>query len=239
MRKVFTLAAVAGLMLLGGCQQESLSDRAFGEKVRRYLVENPEVLREMAEALDKKEAEAALSQKATALKKHRGALERDSRDYVANPGGKITVVQFFDYNCSYCKVAAPDVFTLIDQNPDVRFVFKEFPIIGGAPSERAARIMLAVQQQKGDYLGLHKDFIAARPLDNAAIDRITAAHGLNAASLEKVAEREHVDRHLSQIKALAQELGMQGTPTFIVGDEVIEGANTPALKAAIEKAKKA
>lgn len=236
MRTPLLSALAAGLLLLGGCK-ESLSDKAFNERVRSYLLSHPEVLREMAQALDEKEAQEAVKQASAALKDSRRALEHDSRDFVANPDGKLTVVQFFDYNCAYCKLAAPEVLALIKAHPDVRFVFKELPIIGGEASQRASRIALAVKEKGGDYLGLYHDFIAARPLDNAGIERITAARGLDAKALEAVAEQTGVDKHIADDKALAQKIGLQGTPTFIIGDEIIEGADVARLKAAIEKAK--
>ena len=237
MSRAFLIAGMTGLLLLGGCN-ESLSDRAFGQRVRAYLLEHPEVLREMAQALDEKESKAALAERGAALDKQRAKLERDKRDFVANPGGKITVTQFYDYNCSYCKLAAPDVSALIAERKDVRFVFKELPIIGGPASQRGSRIALALKEQGGDYLGLYHDFFAARPLDNAAIDRITAARGLDARALEAFAEKAKIDQHLIDNRDLAMSLGIQGTPTFIVGDEIIEGAQTSQLRAAIDKTAK-
>ena len=115
-----------GALLLAGCN-ESLSDAAFGAKVRNYLLEHPEVLQEAVTKLQEKELAAAARSQKQAIADKRRALERDPRDYVANPKGKVTVTEFFDYNCGFCKVAAPAIVQLIASNPDVRFVFKEYP----------------------------------------------------------------------------------------------------------------
>jgi protein-disulfide isomerase len=237
MRRPLVLAAFAGLLLLGGCK-DSLSDKAFGDKVRKYLLEHPEVLQETIEALEKKQAAAETAAHLQVLKENRRQLEHDPDDFVANPAGKITVVEFFDYNCGYCKSVAPDVLALIARDKDVRLVFKELPVVGGAPSQRAARIALALKAQNGDYLGLHADFIRARPLDNSAIDRIVSARGLDPEALEQSAAGLGVEKHIIDTKTLAQGLGLDGTPMFIVGDTVIEGANFAALTAAIAAAKK-
>lgn len=232
------ILALAGIALLSACK-ESPSDAAFGARVHAYLLKHPETLREMADALDKKDAAQASQKQALALRDNRSAIEHDPRDFVAHPAGKITVVQFFDYNCTYCKVAAPQVLDIIAKNPDVRFVFKELPVIGGPPSMRAARIALAVQKQKGDYLSLYGDFIAAHPLDDATANSILVAHGLNPEALEAEATSSGVDQHLAETKTMAQTLGIDGTPAFVIGDRIISGANIPALKEAIEKARKA
>jgi protein-disulfide isomerase len=125
-------AALAAAFSLTACQKAE--DAAFGAKVHAYLMAHPEVLREAEVKLQQNDRVAAQKASTDAIAKYRGQLERDSRDFVANPGGKITVVEFFDYRCGYCKLAAPQVVELIQQNPDVRFVFKEFPIFGRSPT---------------------------------------------------------------------------------------------------------
>jgi thiol-disulfide isomerase/thioredoxin len=100
------------------------------------------------------------------MTKYRQALERDPRDFVANPNGSITVVEFFDYRCGYCKLAAPQIVELIQKNPDVRFVFKDF-VIFGHDSEVAARMVLGAKDQ-GKSIELHKRLMAEKSLDAAA-----------------------------------------------------------------------
>src|SRR5665213_2141400 len=127
---------IAGLLLAAsisltaiGCSRAA-EDPAFGAKVRAYLLAHPEVIEEAVARLQDKRQAAADAKVKLALEKNRGALERDPRDFVANPGGKITVTEFYDYRCPHCINAAPTVLSLIHDNPDVRFVFKEMPIFG-------------------------------------------------------------------------------------------------------------
>src|SRR4051812_24276348 len=112
---LFPAAALAALAL-SACQPAD--DAAFGKKVHAYLMAHPEVIREAANKLAENERMASLKASTDAIGKYRGQLERDPRDFVANPNGKITVVEFFDYRCGYCKLAAPQIVSLIEQNPD-------------------------------------------------------------------------------------------------------------------------
>lgn len=218
----------AAALALAGCQP---AEDAFGRQVRAYLLAHPEVIQEAVEALQAKQRAEAGKVSAAALAQHRQALERDSRDFVANPNGTITVVEFFDYRCGYCKVAAPEVVKLIQENPDVRFVFKEFPIFGGV-SNLAAGVM-ATPEAKPKTLELYQAMMADKDLDEAAIDRHLASQGVDAAAARKSAETPAVQKHLADTHALAQALNVQGTPAFFVGDKVIPGADIEALRLAI------
>src|SRR5579862_3457949 len=155
-------AIAAAAVSLSACQKV---DDAFGEKVHAYLMAHPEVVREAAVKLAENDRLAALKASTVAIDKYRGQLERDSRDFVANPDGKITVVEFFDYRCGYCKMAAPEVIKLIAENPDVRFVFKEFPIFGEV-SDTAAKIALT-EPGKARGVELYKALMSERALDDA------------------------------------------------------------------------
>jgi protein-disulfide isomerase len=153
------------------------------------------------------------------------------------------VVEFFDYRCAYCKSAAPQVLQLVDQQPDVRLVFKELPILPDANgrigvSERAARVALAAREA-GKYREVHRDLMSQRALDDAAIAAIARRHGLDAQALLRTASTPAVDDHLSDIQELAQALGVSGTPAFFVGDTVIPGADIDALRAAISQQRQA
>lgn len=236
MTSAFRAAAVFAIALsLGGCQKET--DDAFGRKVRAYLMEHPEVLQEAAQKLHEKQVAEASRTRSAALAAHRAELERDPRDFVANPGGEITVVEFFDYRCSYCKIAAPEILDIIARNPDVRFVFKEYPIFGGV-SDHAAKIALT-GPAKAKALVLYRSMMAEKALDEAAIDRHLAAAGVDPAQARKAAQSPEIAKHLADVRALAQALKIEGTPAFVVGDTLIGGADMPALKAAILKAKTA
>lgn len=225
--------AMTAALALSACQKQA--DAEFGAKVRAYLLEHPEVLEEMALKLREKQTLAAAKASAATVNKYRQQLERDPRDVVINPNGEFTVVEFFDYRCGYCKVVAPEMIKLMQENPDVRFVFKEFPIFGEV-SETAARIVLTAEgKTKG--LQLYKALMEDRGLDEAALDRHMIEVGLDPAAVRKAAASPAITEQLDDVRTLAQALGLQGTPAFIIGDYVIPGADLDAVKAAIAKVK--
>jgi protein-disulfide isomerase len=240
------LAASVLALLLGACKpaaddRPSKAETAFGESVRQYLLAHPEVIEEVVAKLQEKRRAEALTTQATQQKEaeklipqHRAALERDPRDFVANPDGQITVVEFFDYNCGYCKLAAPEVVRIIRENPDIRFVFKEMPIFGAA-SDSAARVALTAAG-KTHGLALYEAWMAEKPLDEAGIDRHLTALGLDAAQVRKAAADPALAKQVRDVHALAGTLKIQGTPAFIVGDTMVPGADLAALKAAIIQA---
>jgi len=228
------VAALAGLSL-GGCQRD---DPGFDAKVKAYLMAHPDELRAAIDNMQAKEEaaeEAAADQKArAALPSLRNALERDPRDFVANPNGKLTVTEFYDYRCPHCINIAPKVVGLIRSRPDVRFVFKEMPIFG-ATSEHAARAAFAAKQQGKDYVGLYAAFMGDHALDDAAIDKIAASKGVDIAQMNAPATLAADAQQLSDISDLFKSLGFEGTPGFVVGETFIRGEDFDGLVAAINK----
>ena len=229
-------AALAAAVALGACTPSPASDKAFDDKVKAYILSHPEVIGEAIQKLEAKMAAddaAAQTKAATALPALRAALERDPRDFTANPKGAITVTEFYDYRCPHCINAAPKVLALIHDNPDVRFVFKEMPIFGPT-SEHAAKAALAVKQAGGDYLGLYKTFMATRPLNDAAVDQIAQRFGARAADLRSDPAAQ---AQLADTAALFQKLDLGGTPAFIIGDTIVPGEEMDAVAAAVAKAR--
>lgn len=235
------LLTVFAAMAFSGCSRTD--DAAFGQRVRAYLLEHPEVLEEAIRKLDETRAQETAAVQTKAVSQARAALERDARDPVfGNPNGAVTVVEFFDYRCGYCKAVAPEVLELVRREGDVRFVFKELPILPDSGtgvvgvSERAARVALAAKAD-GKYVEVHRDLMAERALDDAAIERIVEKHGLDPETLAQAAGDTAIDAHLADTHELAQAIGVNGTPAFIVGGSVIPGADLDALRAAIRKAR--
>jgi protein-disulfide isomerase len=229
-------AGLMAVLALGACQARTSDDAAFGQKVRTYLLAHPEVLQEVAQRLDAKVAAQEQSQQHKAqalLPSLRGAVEHDPQDFVAHPDGKITVSEFYDYRCPHCVGAAPKVLALIHDNPDVRFVFKEMPIFGPT-SEHAARAAMAVGKAGGDYVGLYQALMAAPALDDAAIDRIAVARGAKPRDLQPGPEAA---AHLARTRVLFDKLDLEGTPAFIVGDQIFLGEEMGPVTAAIAKAR--
>jgi protein-disulfide isomerase len=229
-------AAALAALALGGCQRD---DAGFDAKVKAYLMAHPDELRaaiDNMQAKDEAAEEAAADRKARgSLPALRAALERDPRDFVANPNGKVTVTEFYDYRCPHCINIAPKVVGLIRSRPDVRFVFKEMPIFG-ATSEHAARAAFAARQQGKDYVGLYEALMGDHALDDAAIDRIAAAKGVSVAQMNAPATQAADAQHLSDISDLFKALGFEGTPGFVVRNEFIRGEDFDGLVDAINKA---
>jgi len=226
---VFAAAAVA----LTACQP---SDATFNERVRTYLLAHPEVLEEASQKLQanvEARTEAAQRKAEARLPMLRSALERDPRDFVANPSGGVTVTEFYDYRCPHCASMAPKIIALIREHPDIRFVFKEMPIFG-ATSEHAAYAALAVKKDGGDYLGLYQEFMAARPLDDASIDGLAITKGAHKAD---ITPESASTAQLAATSALFDKLALDGTPGFVVGNHILTGEDMPALEAAIAKAR--
>jgi protein-disulfide isomerase len=227
------LAALSVALSVSACQKAD--DAVFGQKVHAYLMAHPEVIREAANKLAENERVASMKASTDAIGKFRGQLERDPRDFVANPSGRLTVVEFFDYRCGYCKLAAPEVVKLIGENPDVRFVFKEFPIFGEV-SDTAAKVALT-RQGKAKGVQLYQALMGEKALDDAALDRHLAEVGIDPAAARKDAQHPLIERQILDAHVLAEAMKIDGTPAFIVGDTMIPGADLPALRAAIAKAK--
>jgi protein-disulfide isomerase len=238
----FLPALAAAALGLAACQPASGDQAAFDARVKDYLMKHPDELRAAIENMEAKadadeaKAQAAADAKAKSLLPGlRSALERDPRDFVANPSGKVTVTEFYDYRCPHCISIAPRVISLIRTRPDVRFVFKEMPIFGDT-SDHAARAALAAKAQGKDYVGLYAAFMAAHPLTDAEVDQIAAAKGVDIAEMNAPAAVAKEQAQLDDVQTLAQKLAIDGTPCFIVGDTIIHGEDYDALTAAIGKA---
>ena len=236
------LSALAAALCLAACHPAANDDAAFGARVKAYLMAHPEDLRAVLENMQAKEdaaaekAEAQADQRAqAALPALRASLEHDPGDFVANPNGKLTVAEFYDYRCPHCINIAPRVVSLIRQHPEVRFVFKEMPIFG-ATSEHAARAALAAKAQGKDYVGLYEAMMDARPLTDEEIDHLAAAKGVDVAAMNAPAAVAAANAHIAAVAALAQKLAIDGTPGFVVGDTIVHGEDFDALTAAIAKA---
>lgn len=228
----FAIPLAIASLTLAGCDKAK-SDKAFGEKVRAYLLEHPEVLVETSQALQKKQSAQQAVSAQKAIKEYRQAIERDPRDIVINPEGTITVTEFFDYKCGYCRHVTPEIVDLVQKNSDVRLVLKDFVIFGN-DSMAAARIALGAKDQ-GKGLELYKALMAENALDAAGALRIAKGLGIDMDKAKAVGESEAVTQHLADTDTLARALNLSGTPAFIVGDTLVPGADINALKLAIEQ----
>jgi len=203
--------------------------------VRDYLTKNPEILVEMTTELDKRQQEEQAQQQDKAIGDNADALFRSDKSFAAgNPDGDVTVVEFFDYNCGYCRRAMPDVVKLVDTDDKVKLVFKELPIFG-EESEQAAKGALAAHKQ-GKYFEMHQKLFADPGKANKEkVLRIANELGLDVPQLEKDMESADIQASLDESRDLAQALGLQGTPLYLIGDRIIPGAPDDLYDQLVEK----
>ena len=213
---------------------------AIRQIVRDYLLENPEVLVEVQQALQARQDAAEAAQARQAIERHRDEIFSDPEAPVAgNPEGAITLVEFFDYRCGYCKRVKPTLETLLAENDDLRLVYKEFPILGPESAE-AAQAALAARAQ-GLYEPFHWALLDVEgPLDFATIMEVARSVGLDDERLARDMEDPAITDVIARNYALADALGIRGTPGFVIGDRLIRGALPIArFRAAIADARAA
>lgn len=195
--------------------------------VREYLIENPTVIVEALEALQARQQQSAPQAGHNALSAQKSALEDDRRDpSIGNPDATVTVVEFFDYQCPYCKQMAEDLVKLTEEDPDLRIVFKEFPVFG-AQSTLATRAALAADKQ-GKYQEFHLAVMKLRGAPSeSAVFRLADRLGLDEDRLRRDMASEEIESAIQANYRLAQQIGVRGTPAFIVGDQLVPGAMSP------------
>jgi protein-disulfide isomerase len=192
--------------------------------IREYLLRHPEVIVESLRRAQQREREVARAEARAAVLAHRQALSHDPGSPVGgNPAGDVTVVEFFDYRCPHCRRMVPVIKTLLAEDPGVRLVYKELPILG-EESVLAARAALAARGQ-GKYVEAHDRLMAETgPLTRAAVLATLAAIGLDGERLRADMDAPELATLIGRELALAQALGIDGTPAFVIGSELVVGA---------------
>jgi protein-disulfide isomerase len=210
----------------------------FEQRIRTYLLENPEVIVEAMQQLQARERAAEVSEAQAVLKARAEEVFRDPESPVGgNPDGDVTLVEFLDYNCPYCRRVAPVMIEAEKTDSQLRIVYKEFPILG-PNSLFAAKAALAAHRQ-GQYVAFHKALMQADGVANEnTVLAIAAEVGLDVvrlkADMQDPAIQEAIDRNL----ALAQALRINGTPGFVVGQQILRGAtDLSALQGLIRQAR--
>jgi protein-disulfide isomerase len=226
---LFSLPALllASTAFAGGLGEMTDVERdAFREEVRTYLIENPEVLIEAMNVLQDREAQTAAARDQQMLADNHDVIFNDGVSWVGgNPNGDVTVVEFMDYRCGYCRKAYSEVEELVKSDGNIRFVLKEYPILG-EESMVSARFAIAVQQLHGAdaYKNVHDALIALRGSPDAdTLGRLATDMGFDAdAILVKMASDE-VTQVIAANHALAEKLDISGTPTFVVDGTLLRG----------------
>jgi protein-disulfide isomerase len=205
--------------------------------VADYIREHPEAINDAIKRLVQKQREAAEEKQKLNVRALTKDLQNDPDSPVMNPDGTVTVVEFFDYECPYCKAMAPKLHDMLDGDKKVRFVFKDFPVLGPI-SAYAARAALAAKKQ-GKYVPFHFAMMAVRGQMNEDMVLATAKEtGLDLDKLQKDMQAPEIDAIIARNKKLAQGIGIEGTPNFIVGDTVVPGAvDISYIKELVEKAR--
>ena len=244
------LFALAGAVLLTAAAPFIASAAEFSAPqrtvietiIREYLVQHPEVLQDAMAELEKRQNAAQAEKGKAAVKQYSQALFYSPRQVVlGDPNGKITFVEFFDYNCAYCKHAMSDMLTLLKNDPKLRVVLKEFPVLGPGSVE-AAQVAVAVRMQDKTgkkYLEFHQKLLGGRgQADRAHALAVAKEIGLDMTQLQKDMQSPEVQATLDENFKLADALGLNGTPSYVIGGQVVVGAvGLPTLKQDINTAR--
>ena len=217
--------------------------QAIESIVKDYLVQHPEVLQEAMDALDKRQKEADADKARTTIKENNATIFSSPHQVVlGNPQGNVTMVEFFDYNCGFCKRALPDMLDLLKTDSDLKFVLKEFPVLGQGSVE-AAHVAVAARMQDSSgkkYIEFHQKLLGGRgPADKAHALAAAKEAGFDMARIDKDMDSDEVKKTIDENMKLADALGVSGTPSYVVGDEVVVGAvGIDELKAKIKAVRK-
>lgn len=212
--------------------------KAIEDIVRDYLADHPEVVIEALQAAEDKLKHEAREKGALALAAHKKEVFDDPNSPVAgNPKGDVTLVEFFDYRCPYCKQVEPALEKLLTEDRQLKLVYKELPVLG-PESDLAARVALAAKNQ-GRYDAFHRAMMALPGrIDEAAIYKVAASVGLDIERLKQDVKSPAVAAQLKANALLGSQLSIDGTPAFVVGDTIIPGAlSIDALRQQIANAR--
>ncbi len=199
---------------------------AFRAEVRAYLMDNPEVIIEAVNLMEQRKAEAQAEADLGLVAANADDIFDDGFSYVGgNPEGDITLVEFMDYRCGYCRRAKPEVAKLLKNDGNIRVIIKEFPILGEA-SMLSSRFAIATKQVAGDdaYIQVHDALMELNgDLTDVVLRRLADGFGLDADAILERMDSEEVTAEIAATRALAQKLQISGTPTFVLEDELLRG----------------
>lgn len=216
MANLTKFAAIAGCVVLVGVGGWYGGRAAVESVVHDYILEHPEILPEAMDNLQRKQASQQLAGVRQSVETpFPGAV-------LGNPNGKVTLIEFTDFACGYCRQSLPDVKTLVARNPDLRIVVRELPII--SPHSPAAAKMALAAAEQGKYAAFHDAMFAAGQIDPQTIDAVAGKVGLDMERARRIAASPTVAAEVARNLELASRLGFSGTPSWIAGDRLISGA---------------
>ncbi len=223
-----TLALLIGMQAAAADFAELSDDdrAAFRDEVRAYLLENPEVIMEAIQVLKDRDAATEVQNDVALVQDNAAALFNSETDWVGgNKDGDITIVEFMDYRCSYCKKANAEIAELVKSDGNIRFILKEYPILG-EQSDLASRFAIAVHQIGGDaaYMAAHETLMVMRAdITGAALDKISLDLGLDPAAINARMQTPDVAAVIAANRALGDIMRVNGTPTFVVQKTLLRG----------------
>ena len=217
------LATTALLMLPIAAIADGMDEDRIKELVLEAIRENPGIVFEAAQLFEQQQQALQAQAAAQVLDTEKATLENDpNAPVLGNPDGDITVVEFFDYNCPYCRRVKPEMEALLAADPNVRVVYREWPILGDG-SVFAARAALASRNQ-GKYEDFHWAMMQLKErAEEASILRTAEDIGLDVAQLRRDMNGPEIEEHIQTSMRLAQSLGFSGTPSFVIGDSLAPG----------------
>ncbi|MER8732121.1 DsbA family protein [Mesorhizobium sp. M1227] len=242
MAHAFILAGATVWLALGLNGQAiaagEMSQDQFDQRIHDYILAHPEVVMEALQSLDARQREAAAKEAKAALAAKADEIFRDPASPVGgNAEGDVTMVEFFDYNCPYCRQVAPIMAQAMADDPHLKVVYKEFPILS-TDSVFAAKAALAAKRQ-GKYLAFHKALYAVKTrVTETVVLKVAADVGLDVAKLKTDMQRPDIQASIDRNTQLAQALKISGTPSFVVGEQIFPGATDLAtMKKLIQQAR--
>lgn len=211
---------------------------AFGEAVRDYIMTNPQVLIEAVNSMEQQRMADEAKNDRLLVEAHRDAIFNDGHSWVGgNPEGALTIVEFIDYRCGYCRKVAPEVDEVVAKDGNIRLILKEFPILG-QESELASRYAIAVRQIAGAdaYKDAHDRLYALRAnVTLESLGTLATEQGLDKDAIIQRMNGEEVSAEIRANRQLAEAMQIMGTPTFVIGPELLRGIPSTGLAAAIEQ----
>jgi protein-disulfide isomerase len=239
------LCAGAALVWAVPLHAQTFSETQRGEIegiVKAYLIAHPEVIQEVMTEIEKRQAEAEAEKHKEGVKQYSKVLFYSPRQVtLGNPDGDVTMVEFFDYNCGFCRRALADMLDLMKADPKLRVVLKEFPVLGPGSVE-AAQVAVAVRMQDKDgkkYLEFHQKMLTSRgQADRARALAVAKEVGLDMGRLEKDMASDEAKETIDENLKVAEALGLNGTPSYVIGTDVVVGAvGLTALKEKVAAAR--
>lgn len=246
-KMAISISALIGLIITAGLSN-TLSAKSFDDTektaiqsiIKDYLLKNPEVIRDAIEELERRNAVAEKQRRQKLIAENKDLLHDPKSSFITgNPKGDVTVIEYFDYNCPYCRQSLIDVVKLIENDKNVRVILKEYPILGEA-SKHASLVAIAARKQN-KYMEIHTALLSAKGrLDNNSIMKIAEGIGLDMEKLKADMASDETKTILNKNIESGLKVGINGTPSFIINDELIpQVLPYEAMKGFISRLRKA